>query len=182
MKCPNCHQTMETKSIGDVTIDECRQCRGMWFDAGEIDAVKDQLAPPELHWAEFELWRKQANFEVAKDPLACPRCADAALTTITDKETDTVVRFCPGCKGAWMTTEDFNGIVNGLIAELDSRTAAEYLQESLKQASVLLSTKEDPITDWKDFRAILRLLKYRFFVENPTLDAIMKGFQKSMPL
>jgi Zn-finger nucleic acid-binding protein len=173
---------MEKKTIVDIAIDECRECRGLWFDAGEIDAVKDKLAPPELHWADFALWRKQADFEITQDPLACPRCPDATLTTITDKETPTVVRFCPGCRGAWMTAEDFNGIVDALLSELDSRTAAAYLQESLKQASVLIATKEDPITDWKDLKAILRLLKYRFFVENPKLDAIMKAFQKSMPL
>lgn len=182
MKCPQCHEPMEKKTIGDVTIDECRQCRGLWFDAGEFDAVKDELAPPDLHWADFALWRKQADFEVTREGAPCPRCPDAALTTITDKETGASVRFCPSCKGAWMAAEDFNAIVNALIEELDTRSAGEYLQESLKQASILFSTKEDPITDWKDLKAVLRLLKYRFFVENPKLDAIMKGFQKSMPL
>jgi Zn-finger nucleic acid-binding protein len=173
---------MEKKTIGEATIDECRQCRGLWFDAGEVDAAKDALAPPEVHWADFDLWRRQADFDVARDPLPCPRCADTLLTAITDRETGTTARFCPSCRGAWMTAEDFNGVVDALLSELDRRSASAYLQESLRQASVLLSTKEDPVTDWKDLKAVLRLLKYRFFVENPKLDAIMKGFEKSMPL
>jgi Zn-finger nucleic acid-binding protein len=173
---------MKKETIGDVVIDECRQCRSLWFDKGEIDAVKDELAPPDLQWADFDYWRRKADFQVAPDPLQCPRCLDTALTTITDTETEAAVRFCPGCEGVWMTAEDFNAIVNALIAELDRRTASEYLRESLKQASIMLATREDPVTDWKHLKSVLRLLKYRFFAENPKLDAIMKGFQKSMPL
>jgi hypothetical protein len=81
-----------------------------------------------------------------------------------------------------MTAEDFAGIVSALATELDNRTAADYVRESLKQAADLVKNKEDPISDWKDLKAVLRLLKFRFFVENPKLDAVMKGFQKSMPL
>lgn len=65
---------------------------------------------------------------------------------------------------------------------MDHRTAADYFRESLKQATELITNTKDPISDWKDFKAILRLLKFRFSVENPKLDAVLKGFQKSLPL
>ena len=114
MNCPQCQQPMTKKSRGDVTLDACPQCRGLWFDSGEIDDLKDQLAPPELRWTDFDLWRHQAGFEVSFDPLHCPRCPDTALTTIADKQSDTTVRFCPRCQGSWMTAEDFAGIVSAL--------------------------------------------------------------------
>ena len=182
MQCPQCRQPMKKETIGETLIDECLHCRGLWFDAGEIDAVKDRLAPPELHWADFDLWRRQGRFEVTYDPLRCPRCADIALTTISERETGATVRFCPKCKGAWLTAADFNAIVNALLDELDRKTVGEYLKDSLKQASILLSTRKDPITDWKDLKAVLRLLKYRFFAENPKLDAVLQGLEKSLPL
>jgi len=182
MDCPQCQHPMTKKSRGDVTLDTCPQCRGLWFDSGEIDDLKDQLAPPELRWTDFDLWRHQAGFEVSFDPLHCPRCPDTALTTIADKQSDTSVRFCSRCQGSWMTAEDFAGIVSALTTELDNRTAADYARESLRQAADLVKNKEDPISDWKDLKAVLRLLKFRFFVENPKLDAVMKGFQKSLPL
>jgi hypothetical protein len=81
-----------------------------------------------------------------------------------------------------MTAEDFAGIVSALSSELDNLTVADYFRESLKQATNLVKSKEESISDWKDLKAVLRLLKFRFFVENPKLDAVMKGFQKSMPL
>jgi len=136
-------------------------------------ANRAEQIPPEM---------VEDGFEVSFDPLHCPRCPDTALTTIADKQSDTSVRFCSRCQGSWMTAEDFAGIVSALTTELDNRTAADYARESLRQAADLVKNKEDPISDWKDLKAVLRLLKFRFFVENPKLDAVMKGFQKSLPL
>ena len=182
MNCPQCEIPMTKKSRGDVTIDACPQCRGLWFDSGEIDDLKDQLGPPDLRWADFELWRKKAEFEVAPDALQCPRCPDAALTFMRDRETETAVRFCPRCKGSWMTAGDFAGIVTALSKEADHLTAADYVRESLKQASELIGNREDAISEWRDFKTVLRLLKIRFFVENPKFESVVKGFQKSLPL
>ncbi|MGD9329862.1 MAG: zf-TFIIB domain-containing protein [Desulfobacterales bacterium] len=182
MNCPQCDKPMTKKARGDVTLDACRQCRGLWFDSGEVDDLKDQVAPPELSWTDFELWRRKAEFEVASDPLQCPRCPDIALKVMTDKETDTSVRFCPRCKGSWMTAGDFAGIVSALNTEVDHRTTADYFRESLKQAAELIASRENPISEWKDFKAVLRLLKVRFFVENPKFASVVKGFQKSLPL
>lgn len=131
---------------------------------------------------DFELWRRKAEFEVASDPLQCPRCADIALTIMTDKETETSVRFCQRCQGSWMTAGDFAGIVTALSTELDHLTTADYFRESLEQAAELIANREDAISDWKDLKAVLRLLKVRFFVENPKFESVVKGFQKSLPL
>lgn len=114
MNCPQCEKPMTKKSRGDVTIDACLQCRGFWFESGEIVDLKDQLASPELRWTDFNLWRQQADFEVSIDPLHCPRCPDTELTTIADKQTDTSVRFCLRCQGSWMPAEDFTGIISAL--------------------------------------------------------------------
>ena len=45
MYCPVCRQAMEPVKIGDVQIDGCRQCRGFWFDKGELAEAKDKADP-----------------------------------------------------------------------------------------------------------------------------------------
>ncbi|MGA8020570.1 MAG: zf-TFIIB domain-containing protein [Desulfobacterales bacterium] len=181
MNCPKCNQPMENKRMGDVAIDECRKCRGIWFDPGEIDDVKDRIEP-EFRWMDFELWRAQAEFKVEFDPLSCPRCRDVALTAVTEKDSTTVVRFCTECGGTWLNVGDLAKIIEALNTELDRRTASDYFKESLKQAAELITGKKDPISEWKDLKVVLRLLKYRIFVENPKLSAVMKGLQKTLPL
>ncbi|MCX6116368.1 MAG: zf-TFIIB domain-containing protein [Proteobacteria bacterium] len=39
MKCPKCPGTMRTHSRGNVHIEQCENCRGIFLDYGEIEAL-----------------------------------------------------------------------------------------------------------------------------------------------
>jgi Zn-finger nucleic acid-binding protein len=39
MQCPRCNVTMREREKGDVIIDICPQCRGVWLDAGELERL-----------------------------------------------------------------------------------------------------------------------------------------------
>ena len=181
MNCPKCNRPMASRRIGDAAIDECRKCLGIWFDPGEIDEIKDEISP-ELRWIDVGLWREKTDFKVESDPLFCPRCMNITLTTITEKRSNTTVRFCAQCGGSWLNPADLAKIISALSADLNNRSASYYLEESLKQAAELFTGKEAPISEWKDLKTVLRLLKYRVFIENPKLSAVMVGLQKTLPL
>ena len=38
-KCPKCGSDMEEKELDNVMIDQCGECQGIYFDAGELDLV-----------------------------------------------------------------------------------------------------------------------------------------------
>ena len=41
MECPKCHGEMEEVTYGrNMTIDRCTNCKGIWFDVGEAEALK----------------------------------------------------------------------------------------------------------------------------------------------
>jgi hypothetical protein len=37
MKCPKCGHDMAEQRLGDITIDRCTFCEGVFFDAGELE-------------------------------------------------------------------------------------------------------------------------------------------------
>ena len=39
MKCPKCGSDMEEKELDNVMIDQCGECQGIYFDAGELDLI-----------------------------------------------------------------------------------------------------------------------------------------------
>jgi len=41
LQCLRCKINMEKLKKGDVVIDVCKKCGGMWLDAGEIDKLAD---------------------------------------------------------------------------------------------------------------------------------------------
>jgi Zn-finger nucleic acid-binding protein len=181
MDCPQCREPMQNRPIGGILVYECELCRGIWFDPGEIDELKDELSP-ELRWLDFKIWRRKARFQVKFDPLSCPRCHDIPLTTLTEEESQASLRFCTRCRGSWVQAVDLARIVEALVRELDAKTTSDYIQASLKQALALFTGDKDLISEWHDLQAVLRLLKHRFFVENPKLDSLLQVLQKAMPL
>ena len=39
MKCPKCGSDMVEKEMDNVMIDQCTECQGIYFDAGELELV-----------------------------------------------------------------------------------------------------------------------------------------------
>lgn len=42
MQCPKCQIMMREREKGDVIIDICPQCRGVWLDAGELEKLSER--------------------------------------------------------------------------------------------------------------------------------------------
>jgi hypothetical protein len=40
MKCPKCGADLQEREYHHVKVDACPECKGMWFDAGELDMMK----------------------------------------------------------------------------------------------------------------------------------------------
>ena len=39
MKCPKCGHDMKEEKLDSVTVERCTRCEGIFFDAGELEAV-----------------------------------------------------------------------------------------------------------------------------------------------
>ena len=53
--CPGCGSIMDMESVGDIEIDVCLQCNGVWLDSDELEQLKsldskdiEQLSPEKL--------------------------------------------------------------------------------------------------------------------------------------
>ena len=44
LKCPKCGHDMKEEKLQNVTIERCSHCEGIFFDAGELEAVFRQQA------------------------------------------------------------------------------------------------------------------------------------------
>jgi uncharacterized protein len=42
MRCPKCGAALQEAEYGDVHIDRCTECEGVWLDKGELEAVSKQ--------------------------------------------------------------------------------------------------------------------------------------------
>ena len=42
MKCPKCGMQLDEIAFGDVRVDKCFSCEGLWLDKGEIDLIRQK--------------------------------------------------------------------------------------------------------------------------------------------
>ena len=179
MKCPICSVGLERKLVKEIEIDECPECRGVWFEDDELRKAKDS-ADSDLNWMDFEVWKHKEKFKAAPRNLGCPKCS-GSLVCIDYDNTGVEIDCCPECKGTWLDKGEFKKIIDSLEQELNAKSFPCYIRESIQQAKEIVTGPESFLSEWNDFVAVLRLMQHRFFVEHPTLLATLRAAQKASP-
>jgi hypothetical protein len=44
MRCPKCGAELEEIAFGDVRVDKCFNCEGLWLDRGELETIQSKDA------------------------------------------------------------------------------------------------------------------------------------------
>ena len=42
MRCPKCGMQLEEIAFGDVRLDKCFSCEGLWLDKGELEVIRQK--------------------------------------------------------------------------------------------------------------------------------------------
>lgn len=181
MQCQQCKITMKRRIIGEIDINECTGCNGMWFEEGQLDDVKDEVLP-DMGWLEIDTWKEQAEFKTSETSILCPQCRDITLTKVEDPQSAAEINVCTTCNGTWLAAGQFLYLVNALLDEANQKSAPEFIKISLQQAKEILTSPDSIDSDWQDLKTVLKLLRHRIFVDHPKLKSIIMGLQKSLPL
>ena len=64
---------------GKVVVDRCTQCKGLWFDTGEAETLKEKWMSDFIDSGDPDIGRKH---NLIKD-ISCPRCGEA-MVHVTD--------------------------------------------------------------------------------------------------
>jgi Zn-finger nucleic acid-binding protein len=97
--CPRCTPTeLEELEFGDITIDRCPRCAGLWFDNSEVAAIT------ELKTEQFNIESIVPSSDFAETTMTCPRCEGVALRKLPLKAAnrEQIVYRCISCLGTWL--------------------------------------------------------------------------------
>ena len=74
MECPKCNSAMQELKIetlhGQVVIDKCENCSGLWFDNGEAEQLKGDWMAEFVDSGDPEVGK---SYNTVRD-IQCPRC------------------------------------------------------------------------------------------------------------
>lgn len=126
MQCPACDHALTPKTVGNLTVDVCHGCGGIWFDLFELKKVDEQ------HEAAGE-----SLLDIEKDPSVqvdpsqrrtCPKCGDVVMMRhFHSVKREIEVDECPKCGGYWLDANELAQIRAQFKSEHDRRHAARTL-------------------------------------------------------
>ena len=103
MKCPVCNiQTFVVEYL-DIELDVCGQCRGVWFDSGELELL---LGSPDA-----------VNFEAAEtteEKRPCPVCPQKMDKVNIGPGRRVLIDKCPAGCGLWFDCNELSDLTHDL--------------------------------------------------------------------
>ena len=129
MKCPACDHTLQPFTVGDLTVDVCRNgCGGIWFDWFELQKVDE----PSEQIGEALLNIERGSAEVdSQKKRNCPKCENTVMMRHFFSTLMAVaVDECPKCGGYWLDAGELKQIREQFDSEADrEKSAHEFVEK-----------------------------------------------------
>ncbi|MBI4845380.1 MAG: zf-TFIIB domain-containing protein [Candidatus Omnitrophica bacterium] len=102
MKCPVCKAELKKVKRGDVVIDSCDLCYGIWLDRGELEKVAsytDETLKKTVNRIKSIL--NSENAVVEEKSYSCPLCGEEMQKIRFSAEEEVLADKCAACEGIW---------------------------------------------------------------------------------
>ena len=108
LNCPKCSELLEQVVHEGTTVDRCRGCSGIWFDALEAEDLIDTETGAEVDTGSMF---KGMKMNLVRD-ISCPRCSKQ-MQTVSDLE-DPTLKFevCTDCHGYFLDAGEFRDMAD----------------------------------------------------------------------
>lgn len=113
MKCPACAQPMIVVEHHSIELDYSPDCGGVWFDAGEIELLREMMGVESSGQESLHLRPEAASIE---DKRRCPICGRKMKKVSLGHEPELRIDTCPDEHGIWLDQGETGQFVSHLAA------------------------------------------------------------------
>ena len=112
--CPKCHEPMRALKAGDIVVDRCDKCFGIWLDKGErLKIQKDKSLVAGLDIGSADVGREQDKITECD----CPRCGHPMVHITDQAQTHVGFEVCPECKGGFLDAGELTDLSEFKVTE-----------------------------------------------------------------
>ncbi len=120
IRCPKCRADMEQVEYEGTEVDRCTTCHGLWFDAGEVEVLRNKEAAAALDTGKAD---KTGRYNFI-DRYRCPRCGGAMLRKTDPRQRHIWYETCSVCDGSFFDAGEFRDLSQLTIADFFRRLKA----------------------------------------------------------
>jgi len=135
MICPVCGKDMLVAEFKGIELDYCPGCRGVWFDAGELETLLETAGlPGDNRFLEGISHIPDAAADEKK--YRCPVCMRKMKKIYIDTEKKIVTDVCNGGHGIWFDGGEVTSLVKYLAEKApenpESRKVLGFIADMFK--------------------------------------------------
>jgi len=120
MRCPKCRADMEQVEYEGTEIDRCTICNGIWFDAGEIELLRDKQAAAAIDTGDAGTGKESNKI----DRYQCPRCSGGMVRVVDPRQAHIWYETCGSCSGSFLDAGELRDLSTVSIADFFKSLAA----------------------------------------------------------
>ena len=171
MNCPICKKLLEKTIFLNTEIDYCPLCLGLWFEQDELRQAKDEKDRG-LNWLDIDLWKDKKDFKISYGQKLCPSCR-LPLYKINYGDSNIELDVCNICQGIWLDRGEFSKIIKYLKNKANFEVLNNYAKNLFQEFKEIFTGPETFREEILDFVTILKLLKYKFTIQQPLISKII---------
>ena len=124
MICPVCREPMIVLEYGQVEVDYCVDCGGIWLDEGELELLFGGEA------ACREFMTAGGSGEATKEkPRRCPICGKKMKKSVTGGGKPVTYDDCPRGHGLWFDKGELQEIMKHGLGVAGGNEVSDFLRE-----------------------------------------------------
>jgi len=94
-----------------VELDYCTNCRGIWFDAGELELLLDDMSGKSTR-AALEIMLNRPLSDCEEKARKCPICRRSMQKVDISKGNNLIVDVCKSGHGTWFDGGEIGRLIN----------------------------------------------------------------------
>jgi len=108
MKCPACREEMIVIEYKDIELDVCSSCKGVWFDAEELELLLGSLRLP------VEELVRNLGEKSSEEVRKCPACRKKMEKALVGPGKGEVIDRCGKGHGLWFDGGELDKVIHRL--------------------------------------------------------------------
>jgi Zn-finger nucleic acid-binding protein len=110
---------MEAVAYGGIEVDRCTSCKGIWFDVGETEWLRDEQAAAIIDSGDPSVGRQTNEI----DRYRCPRCGGGMMRRVDLQRTRIRYEECTSCRGSFFDAGEFVDLAQDTVSDFLNRVA-----------------------------------------------------------
>ncbi len=117
MRCPKCRSDMAQVDVQGTEVDRCHDCGGLWFDAGEMELLRNKEAAAIIDTGSA----RQGREYNAMDQYRCPRCGGEMCRNVDEQQQHIWFESCAECSGSFFDAGEFRDLSQLTVSDFFKR-------------------------------------------------------------